>query len=172
MRRLHPTARRMPGDFEVEQRLRMTHSPDVLSIEVQNRVFFPQEALDQWMIEGTIDLQGAELTILAEARRYRLLEAARIVREVTGAPDPHGLVGRVKSKAFLDEMGAEIVESSMILGENAYDVVPGWLGAPVGTFDEHVTSPARKRARAERATGGDEPKTDEDLRARFLMKNR
>lgn len=150
----------------------MTHSPDVLSSEVQNRVFFPQAALDQWMIEGTVDLQGAELTILAEARRYRLLEAAHVLREVTGTPDPHELVGRVKSRAFLDELGAEIVEGSMVLGEHAYDVVPGWLGAPIGTFDEHVTSPARKRARAERAFSGAEPKTDEDLLARFLMKNR
>jgi hypothetical protein len=140
--------------------------------EVQNRVFFPQAALDQWLFEGSVDLQGAELTILVEARRYRLLEAARIVREVTGAPDPHELVGRVKSMAFLDEMGAEVVETSMVLGDHAYDVVPGWLGAPVGTFDEHVTSPARKRARAERALSGAEPKTDEDLLVRFLMKNR
>jgi hypothetical protein len=150
----------------------MMFSPDVLSSEVSNRVFFPQSALDQWMIEGTIDLQGAELTILAEARRYRLTEAAHVVQEVSGSGDHHDLVGRVKSKPFLDELGAEIVENSMLVGDNAYDVVPGWLGSPIGTFDEHVTSPARRKARAERAMTGGEPKTDEDLLARFLMKDR
>jgi hypothetical protein len=139
---------------------------------MQNRVFLPQSALDQWMLEGSIDLQGTELTILAEARRYRLTEAVAIQREVTGSPDPHEIVGRAKSRTFLEELGAELVETSMILGDSAYDVVPGWLGSPVGSFDEHVTSAVRKKARAEHSTGkGGDPKTDEDLLARFVVKN-
>ena len=32
---------------------------------MQNRVFFPQAAFDQWLVEGAIDLAGNELTILA-----------------------------------------------------------------------------------------------------------
>ncbi len=44
---------------------------------MQNRVFFPQAALDQWLADGTVDLRGTELTILAEARRYRIVEAVR-----------------------------------------------------------------------------------------------
>ena len=57
----------------------------------------------------------------------------------------------------------------MIVGENAYDVVPGWLGTPVGTFDEHVASTERAQARA--ATPAvQEPRSDEDLLATFLMK--
>jgi hypothetical protein len=138
---------------------------------MQNRVFFPQSALDQWMVDGTVELQGNELTILAEGRRYRLTEAARILQEVTGTPDPHELVGKVKSRAYLEELGAELVESSMILGDNAYDVVPGWTGTPVGTFDEHVLSAARAKARAGRAEAFGDPKTDEDLLARFLTRN-
>ena len=35
----------------------------------------------------------------------------------------------------------------MVLGDNAYDVVPGFLGAPVGTFEEHIAGPARVEAR-------------------------
>ena len=37
----------------------------------------------------------------------------------------------------------EILENSMILGDNAYDVVQGWTGLPVGSFDEHFASAAR-----------------------------
>jgi hypothetical protein len=137
---------------------------------MQNRVFFPQSALDQWIVDGTVDLTGTELTIVGEGRKYRLAEAVRVVREVTGAADANELVGRVKSRTFLEELGAEIVEGSMILGDNAYDVVPGWLGSPVGTFDEHVASPEREKARGK--TGKDAaPRTDEDLLARFLSKN-
>jgi hypothetical protein len=131
---------------------------------MQNRVFFPQVVLDKWLLDGVVDLQGTELTILSEGRRYKLAEAARVLREVTGAPDVNEVVGRVKSVAYLQELGAELVESSMVLGENAYDVVPGWLGAPVGTFDEHVA--ARPRQASENF--GEEPKTDEAMLARFL----
>jgi hypothetical protein len=40
----------------------------------------------------------------------------------------------------------------------------------VGTFAEHVGSDARKRARGTK-NGAADPKTDEDLLARFLAKN-
>jgi hypothetical protein len=141
---------------------------------MENRVFFPQAALDQWLADGTVDLRGTELTVVAEARRYRLAEAVHVVREVTGADDASSLVGRVKPKSTLEEKGAELLESSMIVGDNAYDVVPGWLGTPDGSFDEHVTSEARGAARARAAEAGEfppsEPVTDEDLLAKFLMK--
>jgi hypothetical protein len=131
---------------------------------MQNRVFFPQTALDAWLSDGTVDLRGDELTIVAEGRRYRLTEAVRIVNEVTGSPDTNDLVGRAKSKALLLDKKAEVVESSLILGDNAYDCVPGWLGEPIGTFDEYVTSqrkvPSLKPP----------PMSDEDLLATYLLK--
>jgi hypothetical protein len=136
---------------------------------MENRVFFPQAALDQWMVEGTVDLQQGELTILAEGRRYKLVDAVRIVRELGGNSDAHELVGRAKARTYLEQLGAEIIESSMLLGDSAYDVETGWLGLPVGSFAEHVGSDARKNARGGRTT--DDPKTDEDLLARFLAKN-
>jgi hypothetical protein len=136
---------------------------------MHNRVFFPQTALDQWLANGTVDLRGTELTIIAEGRKYRIAEAVRVVREVTGADDLQELVGRVRAKTLLEEKGAELLETSMIIGDNAYDVVPGWLGTPVGTFDDHVASPERAQARATSATSIDTPRTDEELLASFLM---
>lgn len=139
-----------------------------------NRIFFPQEALDQWLIDGTIDVKGAELTIVAEGRRYRIADAVRVVKEVSGTPDANELVGRVKSKPYLLELGAELLEGSMIMGDNAYDVIQGWTGVPVGSFIEHVTSPDRMKARAQSDNGKfapEEPKTEEQLLARFLMRN-
>jgi hypothetical protein len=137
---------------------------------MENRVFFPQAALDQWIVDGTVDLAQGELTIVSEGRRYRLAEAVRVVREVSGLADVQHLVGRVKTRAFLEAQGAEIVESSMLLGDAAFDIEPGWVGTPVGTFAEHVGSDARKKARAA-GTSDPEPKTDEDLLARFLERN-
>lgn len=150
---------------------------------MQNRVFFPQTALDVWLSDGTVDLSGDELTIVeaaeqtaqaeeaAPGRRYRLTEAVRIVNEVTGSPDANDLVGRVKSKTFLDGRKAELMESSLLLGENAYDVVPGWLGEPIGTFAEHVASQASRASRqGASAQGRESPATDEDLLAAHLLR--
>jgi hypothetical protein len=133
---------------------------------MQNRVFFAQAALDVWLADGAIELAGTELTITAEARRYRLAEAAQVVREVTGSPDAHELIGRVKSTHYLEELGAELMEGSMILGDNAYDVVPGFMATPVGSFDEFLASPEHTSKR-----DGMSPKdatSDEELLARFV----
>jgi len=128
-------------------------------------VFFPQAALDEWMVEGSVDLRDGELTLLKEGRRYRVQEAVCIVSEVGGGADTHQLTGRVKLRSFLDGLGAEILETSMLIGDAAYDVTPGWLGAPTEAFAEY----ARGQRNATAATAGDAgAKSDEELLARFL----
>jgi hypothetical protein len=134
---------------------------------MQNRVFFAQAALDMWLADGAIELTGTELTIAAQARRYRLAEAAHVTREVTGASDANELVGRVKSTHYLEELGAELMEGSMILGDNAYDVVPGFMATPIGPFDEFVTGAEHTSLRD--ATSPKEARTDEELLQRFVQ---
>jgi hypothetical protein len=132
---------------------------------MQNRIFFPQAALDQWVFEGSVELSGNQLTILREGRHYRIAEAVRVLREVSGTPDQNDVIGKVKSRVYFEELGAEILEDSMIIGENAYEVKTGWLGAPTVPLHDHV------RKRQESGLFTEEPKTDEDLLARFLLKN-
>jgi len=140
----------------------------------QTRIFFPQAALDQWVGDGIVEISGDILTITAEGRSYRMIEAARFLSEVAGAGDENDLVGKVVSRVFLSELGAEVLEDSVILGENAYDVVCGFLAAPIGTLDEHLVGAARAEARkthpdshrlSDRA-----PESEEALLARFLLK--
>jgi hypothetical protein len=130
---------------------------------MKNRVFFPQSALDEWIAGDRVDLKNDELLIKSESRRYKIIEAVRVIREVTGDADHHEVIGKVKSRAFLNELGAEILEGSMILGDNAYDVVPGFVGAPVGSLAE-----SRKAAPAPVEPPPTVPKTDEELLAAFL----
>jgi len=125
----------------------------------KNRVFFPQEALDAWLVSGAIDLQGQNLLLKDEGRRYALTEGARILTEVTGETDAFDIVGKCKTLAFLHELGADILERSMIVDNNAYDIVPGFLGTPIGAEDEKE-SEARSTLLS-----------DEDLLAQFLAKN-
>ena len=136
---------------------------------MQNRVFFPQAALDQWIVDGNVDLNKGELTILGEGgqgRRYMVEEGVRVMRDVSGQGDTASLIGRVKTRAWLESQGGEIVETSMLLGDAAYDVEPGWVGTPVGSFAEHLTGPAAKGA-----GGADWASSDEELLAKFLAKH-
>ena len=134
----------------------------------KNRVFFPQEALDRWLGNGEVELSQGLLTIKTERRRFRLVEAARVMAEVSGLPDPHEVMGKVKTVGFLSELGASLLGQSMVISDNAYEIVPGWLGSPIGTFAEH---------RAERSSGTPVPRasapagSDEELLASFLVRN-
>jgi hypothetical protein len=128
---------------------------------MENRVFFPQAALDQWIVDGTVELSAGVLTILSEGRRYELVEAVHVVREVSGAGDRHDLVGRAKALPVLEKLGAELVETSMLLGDAAYDVEPGWIGKPIEPFAEYLTSEARLKARGDK--GGPTPASDEEV---------
>jgi hypothetical protein len=147
---------------------------------MQNRVFFPQTALDQWIVDGAVDLQGGALTLrldAGEGRTYEVAEAVRVLREVSGAGDASQLVGKVKQRTWLEQQGAEIVETSMLLGEAAYDVDPGWMGVPVGAFSDRAAESSggggspKKGKGGKKATKHGPPKTDEELLARFLAKN-
>ena len=126
---------------------------------MRNRVFFPQAALDEWLGDDRIELKNDELSIKGEGRRFRIIEAVRVLREATGSADPHHLLGCVKSCAFLNELGAELMESSMIIGDNAYDVIQGFVGAPTSTMEDH-----RKK------NPGSKAKSDEDLLLGLITK--
>lgn len=119
-------------------------------------------------MDGKVDLVGNELVIIADGRRYHVVEAVRVVAEVTGAKDDREIVGKVKPMTALEEIGAEILESSMIIGDNAYDVVPGWMGTATTPFADHLMSPERMKARGNRTDVGSGPANDEDLLQRFI----
>jgi hypothetical protein len=128
---------------------------------MRNRVFFPQIVLDEWLVETRVELGNDELLIKSENRKYRIIEGIRVLREVSGMADGHELIGKVKTKAFLVELGAELLETSMILGDNAYDVVPGFVGAPIGVI-------AAQQAPTSASPAPPPVSTDEDLLAAFL----
>lgn len=109
----------------------------------KSRVFFPQAVVDRWLAIGEAELTGAELWLHGEQRRYRVVESVRVVKEVTGTPDPFEIVGRVKTFGYVTELGAELLGDSMIIGDNAYETVPGWLGTPLSKGERLSDGQAR-----------------------------
>jgi hypothetical protein len=92
------------------------------------RVFVPQEALESWVAEGRAQLDG-EVLVLEEVS-FQLASAVRFIAEVAGGGDSPELVGKVKTLAQVVELGGEHVTASVVLGDNAYEVIDGFLAHP------------------------------------------
>lgn len=93
-----------------------------------SRIFLSQEALDTWISEGRADIQGDLLVDKKGNRRFQLREGVRFLSEVSGGVDAETLVGRVKDLEQLAAMGGEVMSDSVVLGELAYEVQPGFVG--------------------------------------------
>ncbi|MBK7397894.1 MAG: hypothetical protein IPJ34_16760 [Myxococcales bacterium] len=119
-----------------------------------NRVFFPQALLDEWTADERVELTGDQLVLRGEGRRYLISEAVHVLRDAAGGGDRAGLVGKVKTHEQLAELSAEVFEGSMIIGEEAYDVMPGFVGEPMG-----APEPSKPTASV----------NEEDLLAQFLL---
>lgn len=92
-------------------------------------------------MEGRAELAPPSLVLPPMGRRFTIVPAVRIRSEVTGTPCPHGLVNRVKLRSDLEALGAEIMDGSMIVGDNAYEVELGFLGTPEGPFADYASRP-------------------------------
>jgi hypothetical protein len=92
------------------------------------RVFVPQEALESWVAEGRAQLNGE--TLVLEEVAFQLASAVRFIAEVAGGGDAQDLVGKVKTLAQVGELGGEHVTASVVLGDNAYEVIDGFLAQP------------------------------------------
>jgi hypothetical protein len=91
-------------------------------------LFVSQAMLDSWAGLGKIDFVGNVMTLVSgdgKGRSYALQPAVRFLK-VLGELDPNGLVHKVKPVAALRELGAEAVGDSVILGDVAYEVEPGF----------------------------------------------
>lgn len=99
------------------------------------RIFVAQALVDRWLAEGLIQLDGELLRLSAGGAPTSLFITPAVCFErVDGGddPDPYQLVGCVKSSLELAQMGAEHFDTSVVLGELAYTVMPGFVAVPVG----------------------------------------
>jgi hypothetical protein len=96
-----------------------------------SRLFISVERLDAWTAEGRATLEGNRMTLTELGRAFSMTPAV-VFSSVSGQDhDPNDLVGRVKSKKSLEEMGAEQMSNSVIYGDCAYDVIDGFIGEPL-----------------------------------------
>lgn len=92
------------------------------------QLFVPQEAVDTWLAEGTIQIDGNDLRIPSAEIVLRLQSALLFTEEVAEGNDGHNLVGKVKTLDAVTAMDGEHFADSVVLGDHAYQVVEGFLG--------------------------------------------
>ncbi len=94
-----------------------------------DKVFFSQAILGSLVEEGKIRLDKNMLTLLTpDNPSFELEPAYRFVKTADNGPDPHGLVGRIQYETELKSRNAEIYLDSIIIGDTAYVVEPGFVG--------------------------------------------
>jgi hypothetical protein len=129
----------------------------------ENRIFVSSELVDRWLSAGTADFRGEKLEARGTGTSYLVEEAVHITAEVTGSAEVPELVGRVRPLRELSSLGAEILDRSMVLGDLAYDIVPGFLVAP------HGLEPSDTAFLALSSLSDEASHSDEDLLARYLI---
>ena len=97
------------------------------------RVFVSQNCIDRWLGAGGIGIEGDFLRFHAVPRAILYINpSVYFVRIDGGEVDPYDIVGAVKTSQELAQKGAEHFESSVVLGDYAYTVNPGFVATPVG----------------------------------------
>jgi hypothetical protein len=107
------------------------------------KLFLPESVLEGWLAEEKADLKDGQLVVPAENVSAPAQPAVHFVKLITGKDDQR-LLSKVKTKAQLDALGAEAMADSVVLGEEAYEVVPGYvaeLPTPAKGADKRKASP-------------------------------
>jgi hypothetical protein len=92
------------------------------------KVFISQGAVDGWVSSDLAELSGNALSFRGRPGALELVPASLFRRVSAGKEDPHSLVGKVLDEEAVLALGGETYMSSVLLGETAYDVEPGFLG--------------------------------------------
>jgi hypothetical protein len=117
------------------------------------KLFLPQTQLEEWALGDKADLKDGKLVVTAEGgASYPAVPGVYFVQLVSGE-DVHKLVSKVKTEAQLESLGAEQMADSVIVGETAYQVVPGYV-----TEVAVAPRPADKK-----------PSNETDLLAAFIL---
>ncbi len=97
------------------------------------RIFVAQTLADSWLAAGRCQLERDLLRLHGPGGNVDLfINPAVFFERIDGAEqDIHEVVGRVKTAQELAQMGADHYESSVVMGDYAYTVVPGFLAIPV-----------------------------------------
>jgi hypothetical protein len=92
------------------------------------RLFISVAKLEALTAANKVAIEGDRLDLTDLGRSFRIVPAVRFLGVAGGDPDPHALVGLVKSEEELTGMGADHMATSVIYVDTAYEVQQGFVG--------------------------------------------
>lgn len=95
-----------------------------------NRLFLPQETLTEWLDAERIGLDGEVMTLVPEGQRFHLKTAVHFIADLTESGDNQQVLGKVKDLDQLSALSGEHSMDSVIFGDDAYQVVEGFVAEP------------------------------------------
>jgi hypothetical protein len=95
------------------------------------RLFISQDRMDNWTVEDRIKVDDDVMTLQGDGRAFKIVPAVRFMKVAGGDADAHNLVGKVKTVEAVVAQGGEHYHDSVIMGDVAYDVQNGFMGAPI-----------------------------------------
>jgi hypothetical protein len=97
------------------------------------RIFVSQGCIDRWLGLGGLVIEGDLMRFTAVPDTSLFITPSVYFERIDGSDtDPYDIVGAVKTAHELAQMGADHYESSVVLGDFAYTVKPGFVSVPVG----------------------------------------
>ena len=113
------------------------------------KLFLPQTTLEEWALSDKADIKDGKLVVAEEKdASYPVTPAVHFLRLVSGV-DEKKLLQKVKTQPQLEGMGADHYADSVILGETAYEVAPGYLAEVPTPKPEAKPLDPRKKASPE-----------------------
>ncbi|MCA9637771.1 MAG: hypothetical protein KC420_17210 [Myxococcales bacterium] len=105
------------------------------------RIFIAQSLVDGWISGGKAQLDRDILRVGGGGGTFDLfINPAVYFDRIDGSEsDDAGVIGKVKTSQELAQMDAEHYETSVVLGDAAYTVVPGILAVAVDPQGAEIT---------------------------------
>ena len=91
------------------------------------KMFIAQATLEAWMDGGRARLEGSVVDLERARAAYALEPAVRFVSAI-GDSETDNLVGKVLSQARVVELGGEVLGDSVLFGDVAFQIEPGFIG--------------------------------------------
>lgn len=109
-------------------------------------VFISQGQMEKLLTEGAAEIKENNIILrLDNTLVGDLEEAYYFVRNVVSGSDSRELIGKVFTREEVLKLGGDIMQNSVIIGDDAYDVEEGFLVFEQGVNLSGGESPKRSR---------------------------
>src|SRR5437764_13696427 len=100
--------------------------------KLHDQMFVAQTTLESWLDSGKVDFDGRVVRLKSHEVAFDLESAVRFIAIIDGVQESN-LLGKVLPESRIKELGGEVLGDSVVFGEIAFQVRPGYIATRQGT---------------------------------------